>query len=173
MKNYIFILLLFVMLLPTLIFADTLINSCGITLSSGGTRYYLEDNLTSEYHANCIEVTANNVILDCQGNTIYVNGTSGKLIYGFSTTNNFTLMNCNLINNKTHSESYGINLRLFSNVTIDNVNVTSNYYTLYLSQTSDYNISNSNFYGPNNVAVNLYYVDNISITNSNIFSTAV
>jgi len=88
---------LFFLLLVTYAKADTYINSCQELNISGETYYLTQDIINySPYPPPyvCMNITANNIVLDCQGYTIDgVSESNTEGIYAFNR-NNITVKNC-------------------------------------------------------------------------------
>jgi parallel beta-helix repeat protein len=125
------------------------VSTCSI-LDQVGATYYLTADIVNSTNTTCMNITANNVTLDCQGYTIdgqYIEDTYGINIFRNSETNtNFTIENCvlsdwdkgiylssaqnNTIGNNTlnHNKYYGISLgwKAKSNLIIGNT-ITNNY----------------------------------------------
>ena len=73
------------------------ISDCSV-LDQAGATYYLTQDIIDSSASTCMDITANNIILDCQGHTI--DGTDTKWSYGIyvyrssATTTNITIKNC-------------------------------------------------------------------------------
>ncbi len=78
--------------------SDVNISTCTV-LDSPNIVYYLDSDITDSSTSNCMDITANNVTLDCQGHTIDGNDVAdyGIRIYRASAeTTNITIRNCTL-----------------------------------------------------------------------------
>jgi len=98
---------------------DVTISDCA-TLNAEGATYILDSDITDSSTSNCIDITANNVVLDCQGNTIDGNDAADVGIYLNSVTN-VTIKNCSL----TDWDSAGIRLNGATLNRINNTNISS------------------------------------------------
>ncbi len=130
--------------------ADTNISNC-TDISSPGS-YYLNTSISNSPDIACINISANNVTLDCQGNTIDGDGEYlGPWRYGVlvsraggpTNNTNVTIKNCII-----SDWDYGIDLYYASNNTIRGVNVSSNSYGIRLK------------FNSNNTLLNITAVDN-------------
>jgi len=129
----------------------------GCTQITQPGEYRLTQDIIDSSVSTCIDIQADNVILDCQGHIIDgVNASNSHGIYIYNSwiiTRNVTIKNCILTD-----WTYGIYIyNVYSN-TLLNLTTNYNYYGIYIDA-SDYNtlsniISNSNYYG-------------ISVSNSN------
>jgi hypothetical protein len=143
----------------------TNITTC-TTISSPG-EYHLINDITSSTTTNCIDITGNNVIFDCLGNTINSAGAADqgiRILRGAQQTTNVTVRNCTL----TDWDTYGILLQrangnVFENVIIDSSKDRA-MYSLY---------SDNNQYI--NVTMNASGTDGLRLVNSDksIFSDCV
>jgi parallel beta-helix repeat protein len=136
------------------------ISSCSI-LDQPGATYYLTADIIDSTASTCMNITANNIVLDCQGHTI--DGIDASNTYGIyvsrtSATNTIiTVKNCvvtdwywsrfeysnnNTIINSTFNSNtnFGIYLYYSSNNTIINSTFNSNNYDIYLATSSNNNI---------------------------------
>jgi parallel beta-helix repeat protein len=146
------------------------INNCTILNESNST-YYLTANIINSNVTYCMNITANNVTLNCNGNIIdgvdKIIPITSSGIYLKSIQNN-TIMNC-LINDF----NYGIYLSSSLNNNVINNKLTSNTNVgIYLSSTSNNNkildnIFNSNYYG-----FGIATSSNNNFTNNNITSNS-
>jgi len=92
------------------------------TLDNPGGNYLLDSDITDSSTSNCMDITANNVVLDCQGNTIDGNDDADAGINLGSFVTNITIKNCILKDWDTEAITFaGLN----HNVTIDNVTIFS------------------------------------------------
>jgi len=124
------------------------ISDC-ITLDRENATYYLTSDITDSPTSDCIDITANNVVLNCQGNTIDGNGLAddGISIQRDSPGENvnITVKNCIL----TDWDTTAMNIDYADNVTIDNVTISGNSATYSISSVSSDNfiVNNSNIGG--------------------------
>ncbi len=138
---------------------DPDISDCG-TLSTDGATYTLTDDITNSASTTCMDVTGDNITLDCQNHLI--DGTDASISRGIeqgSANTNLTVKNCNLTDwfagietgkNSTITDTrissttnYGI-LMNGENVNISNVNISENTrYGIYFSSSGFSNVENS------------------------------
>jgi parallel beta-helix repeat protein len=148
MRKAIIFALAFLLLMP-LARADTYLTDCA-ELNVTGETYYLTQDIINSTATTCMNISANNVIFDCQGHTI--DGTDTSDTYGIyvyrspATTTNITIKNCvmtdwnvgiyldssnsnNLSNITANSNSeYGIYLTYSNSSTLSNITANSNTY---------------------------------------------
>lgn len=138
------ILTAFLMLLasPMLVVADTDISSCS-NLNSANETYYLTQNITDSTSMGCMNITASNVTLDCQG----------YMIDGVDT-----------------PESYGIKIDSYNSSTIKNCILIDWYYGAWMFKSSNNNFTNNTAYSiyGHGIWVDHYSLDNIFTNNSMI-----
>ena len=147
-----------------------------LTLGTVGQTYTLNQSVSS---ANtCMNVTAANVTLDCNGFTInYSSGTIGYGIYSNST--NTTIKNCIINETSTTASAYGIYYlgASASNGTIYNNSVTTlgtSAYGIYLlTNANNNNVTNNNIAtsGLTGYGINLNAANN-TLVSSNILTTS-
>jgi len=94
MRKAIIFVLAFLLLLP-LVKADTYLTGCAV-LDTPGETYYLTQDIINSTVDTCMNITADNVILDCQGHTIDGNGTSETYGIYAEAISNITIKNCKL-----------------------------------------------------------------------------
>ncbi len=140
------IILIFVFLLYNSFAYAININAC-TNLSTSGGSYALTQNVNSS--ATCIDIRADNIILDCQGYTMTGNGTSTSnqgYFYGINITKrkNITVRNCTITNYTRGIYLNDTNLSFFSNLTIFN-NTDQGIYLLR---------SNNNTFNHSNISYN-------------------
>ena len=156
-------------------------------LDRAGTIYFLTADIEDSDVTNCMDITANNVTLDCQGHLIDgINEESTYGIYinrGSATTTNITVKNCVLtdwrygaylyyannntvINSTSSSNYYGIYLISSSNNIIINSTSSDNSYGIYLESSSDNQIINSIFNDNDNDGISLSSSSDNQIINS-------
>jgi len=121
------------------------ISSCSV-LDQEGATYYLTQDIIDSSATYCMNITANNVVLDCQGHTIDGTDASdsyGIYIYRISAQNtNITVKNCIVTD-----WDYGIYLGNANNNTFTNNSVSSNFNTygigIYLDTSSNNTLTNN------------------------------
>jgi parallel beta-helix repeat protein len=160
----------------------------GCTQITSPGEYRLVNDIIDSDASTCIDIQADNVILDCQGHTIdgvWASGTYGIYVSrSSSTATNITIKNCivtgwfngidlsysnnnTLINIASNSNYYfGIHLYYSNYNTLTNITSNSNYQDGINLYESDYNTltnitSNSN-YGS---GIGLYFSNNNNLTN--------
>lgn len=134
---------------------DPDISACSI-LNSAGATYTLTADIIDSTSDICIDISANDVTLDCQGHTInawdgIMGNTAIRVYRGSSTDTNVTIKNCIL----TDWLSYGVFLRYANKNRIQNVTANSNNRGIYLMDSSSYN-NLSNITANSNTATGLY-----------------
>ncbi|NOQ55510.1 MAG: hypothetical protein GQ477_01750 [Nanohaloarchaea archaeon] len=133
------------------------ISTCS-NLNTTGATYYLTQNISNSTAINCMNISANNVTLDCQGHTIDGNSTiytRGVYIYRESATNtNTTIKNCiitdwyrgvylinaknnTMTNNTANDNTYGFCMDSGSDNTLTNNTASSGHYGFYLQSSSN------------------------------------
>jgi len=133
-------------------------------LVDAGVTYYLRANITDDDSVSsnqaCMNITAENVTLDCQGYTI--DGTDvGKAVY--SEEFNSTVKNCVI-----SDWDWGIDFRESNNHTVQNVTVFSAIIAFYL-RTSLYNtIINNTVHSATSFGILLTYVNHSTVSNNTI-----
>jgi len=113
------------------------ISDCTI-LNQVGTTYYLTQDITNSSTNYCMSISANNVTLDCQGNTIDGNDTADYGIYvsrASAQTTNITIRNCIL----TGWDAANVRLINANGNTLTNITSTSSPDHGFYLTTSDYN----------------------------------
>ncbi len=133
------------------------LSSCG-TLDSPNTIYVLTQNVSSS--GTCMNITASNVTLNCQGFTInFSNSNSGAGVYSNST--NTTVKNCVIIQGSEQEDSYGIEFSISANKgTIDNNSITTNgtsSYGIYLNGADNNTITNTNTTSAGDFSWGMYF----------------
>jgi parallel beta-helix repeat protein len=144
---------------------DPDISTCSV-LDTAGATYTLTADIIDSSATVCMNITANNVTLDCQGHTI--DGTDTLSTFGIyvyrasATTTNETIKNCTLTD-----WGYGIRLYFSSNNTITNSTANSNsYYGIVLSSSSNNTITSSTANSNSYYGILLSFSSNNQITNS-------
>ena len=162
------------------------INSCQ-NLNQEGQTYYLTQNIIDSTNSTCMNIIANNIILDCQG--YMIDGVDNG--YGiYSEKSNITIKNCFIkdwgegiylylssdikIINSTFSSNLGEGILFFSssNNQVINSTFSYNYYgiTNYNSNTQ---ITNSIFSSNEGDGILISYSSNVQITNSTFKSNSI
>ena len=118
-KSFIPIILILLYLLP-IVYSSTNINSCSV-LNTANEVYYLTADIINSGATKCMDITADNVTLNCQGHTIDGVGSGGT--YGIHTNSKLkpTIYNC-----KVTDWQMGTYLWASSNVTIINGTYSGN-----------------------------------------------
>ena len=159
------------------------IYQCGDVTAAG--TYTLNQSISGA--GTCLAITANNVVVDCNGKTISYNtgGITGAVginaSNGTATRQNLTIKNCIIIKpSALVTTSYGIQLLRFSNSTIFNntifTNGTNDNYGIYVAiSSSGNNITRNNIFSKgsttNNIAIYLAPGATNSIISSNNITT--
>jgi len=139
---------------------STMLSSCA-NLSKEGETYYLVSDIINSSASICMNISANNVTLDCQGHIIdgiNVSGTQGIYVpYSFITIKNCVLTeweggintyhsNSNIISNITSYNNLYAGIHLYSSSNNTIINSTSNFnygYGIRISHGSNNTIINS------------------------------
>jgi len=119
--------------------ADTEITSCQIISDPGN--YRLTSDIFNSTATNCIEITADDVNLDCQGHTIDGNGTGWCGVYisrASETDSNITIKNCT-VQNWTSSNVY---IHNSNDNTLEDIKSLTSYTGIRLRYTKRNNITN-------------------------------
>ncbi len=106
-----FIIIFLILFLISFVSADTTISSCA-NLTTNGETYILDTNLADENVVpassdGCINIYANNIVLDCQHH--YIKNDTLKTTGVYSNSSGVTIKNCNITMNTT-DPGYGIEL---------------------------------------------------------------
>jgi len=161
------------------------ISSCGAVLNTSGETYYLNQSLTIWKDLTCVNITANNVTLDCRGNTINANPITNLIFISRDSAQNtnITIKNCILINGTMHNIYFknsnnntiqnitsslspdGIYFEYSNNNTILNSIANDNSYGFYL-YSSNYNTILNSTANDNSYGFFLYSSKNNTILNS-------
>ncbi|MCA9459393.1 MAG: right-handed parallel beta-helix repeat-containing protein [Nanoarchaeota archaeon] len=146
------------------------ISSCNNFTSSG--YYNLTADILSSNTNYCLNISSNNVVLDCQGHLVQGNGSGADYgIYaGRSTAQNanITIRNCNIENWQYFPNWFDKT----NNLNLDNFNVTNNSgYGMYFVNTNNISFSNSkiskNLWGGFNMnSINNFTGSNLIIFNN-------
>lgn len=119
---------------------DILVSACG-TLSTPNERYYLNGNITTSTTGTCLNVGADNIIIDGQG--FWINGTNT-------------------------GSSIGINSNTRNNITITNLNMVGFYRQIYFIRTNNSLVINSSFYRSGNNQISVFLTNSGTTGNNNI-----
>jgi len=134
-------------------------------LTQANSTYLLTASIPGSPSKACMNVTENNIVLDCQGFTI--DGTDAASSYGINITRktanntNITVKNCILTD-----WTYGIYLYTSSNNTLSNITASSNgFYGIYLYTSSNNTLSNITASSTANYGIYLSSSSNNTLTN--------
>ncbi len=169
------------------------ISGCS-NLNQPGTTYLLTADITNSATSYCMNISANNVTLDCQGHNIDGDDLADYGIYisrSSSQTTNVTVRNCNVTdwdvaniylyyangNNLTNVTStsspyYGFYLSSSNSITISNSTANSNYYGFYLISSNSITISNSTVNSNSQSGFFISSSNNNTISNSTVNSNS-
>jgi len=159
-----FAIMMFTSVIPA--YAITNIDDCNDDPNLQGETYYLTNNLHID-NAKCLEVSANDIILDCQGFSItgndWANNRYGYGI-GLETVDNATVRNCNV-----SDFNHGIAIWLGRNNTISHNNVTSNdadavFGSGIMTYRSNNNTITHNYAMDNPSGIRIEFVNNSTVT---------
>jgi len=141
------------------------INGC-TNLSRDNTTYYLTQSISNSNFLTCMNVTGNNVTLDCKGYTIDgldTLNTYGIYSYGVS---NFTVDNCLVTD-----WYYGIRLENTINSEVKHSRANSNPFAVYFKWTNDSIIRNTTMYDNFKDGINFRNSKNVTVVNVTISGT--
>jgi parallel beta-helix repeat protein len=137
------------------VYAYNDVNISGCTnIASAGT-YYLNESIIDSAISNCILITANDVVLNCLNNTIDGNDVAQHGIYipRFSSTDvNITIKNCTI----TDWDNVAVYVRNANEVTIENVNISSNPSRGIFLDSSNNNTISDSYITNNNVGMYIF-----------------
>ncbi len=154
----------------TITYTNNLIDCTNINQSG---IYYLERDILDSSTSYCMNISANNVTLDCQNNQIDGEDSAdyGIWIYRSSGTDtNITIRNCDV----TDWDTEGIYMSLADNITLENLNVSSNPGNgIHLFSSDGNTLNNLTVYGNRNRGIYIDYSDNNLITNTTVKSNGV
>ncbi|GEM_PF-3266189 len=135
------------------------ITDCTV-LNANGVTYYLVNDIIDSSAARCIEITATNVTLDCQGHVI--DGIDAVDSYGIYHSSATDIDAKNVIKNCVVRDWYnGIYFRKSHNNTVTNSIIISNSYGIRLNSVSSARIYNNLLNNTNN-----FYFEGVLYTNS-------
>jgi len=164
------------------------ISSCSV-LDQAGETYYLTEDISNSGTSNCINISANNVVFDCQGHLIDGNDVADYGIYvdrSSGQTTNITVKNCvlndwdsaniylyyangnNLTNiTSTSSPDHGFYLYYSDSNTITNTTANSNNYGFYLNYADSNTFTNTTANSNDQYGFRLYIsADSNTFTNT-------
>ncbi len=148
------------------------ISGCS-NLNQPGTTYTLTTDITNSATSYCMNISANNVTLDCQGHNIDGNDLAYYGIYisrSSSQTTNITVRNCNV----TDWDNANIYLRYTNGNNLTNVtSISSPIYGFYLSSSNSNTISNSTANSNSYDGFRLWSSSNNTISNSTANSNSI
>ena len=155
------------------------ISSCAVLDADGG-EYELTADITNSATSNCIDITASDVILDCQGYTIDGNNVADTGIRIWRTWSadgtdvNVTIKNCTVTDWDSHgiyvytanrvtiedttldsNPDWGIGISQAHNITITRVTSSNNQYGALISDSNNSVINDSSFV--NNTVADIWY----------------
>ncbi len=144
------------------------------------TTLTLDNNVSS--WSNCFNITAHNVVIDCQGFTVlYANASVGIGINNSEGYDNLTIKNCNIVTHTNataaaNQNNYGIYLNNNINSTIDNNTIFTNGYAtnygIYLLSSFNSSITRNtvttNGTSGNNYGIYLFSGTNHTVENNSI-----
>jgi len=163
---------------------------CAVLVDS--ETYYLNGSILDSSTPSCINITANNVVLDCQGNTIDGDDATNYGIYIYrdsAQTTNITIRDCTVtdwtskaiylrnangntlenlvIESNTNSQCRGISLEYSDFNTLKNITANSNYYGIYLDYSHNNSLSNITARDSSDLGagIGLRYSDSNNLTN--------
>jgi len=137
------------------------IYDCSI-LDQAGETYYLKANIFNSYYTRCMDIRANNIVLDCQNHLI--DGINSGYYYGISiTSGGVTVKNCRI----TDWFGGGIYIYKSGGNTITNIDTRNNLgYAIRLEYSKNNKFTNIYQYNSwRRSGIRLYYSDNNKFTN--------
>ncbi|MHA1279326.1 MAG: NosD domain-containing protein [Candidatus Helarchaeota archaeon] len=159
--NKLLILMLLLVMIPNVKATD--INEC-TTINTNGT-YLLTTDIIDSGNVTCINITSNNVTLDCQGFTI--DGVDNSVSYGIFGKNisNIIIKNCIISDWGTG----GLGLNVTNNITVDNMTAFSQAYdAVDVEHSSNITIKNSNLSANTHYGIHWKYVDYSEVINTSV-----
>jgi hypothetical protein len=176
MKKILFLFVLIFVSIFSMSVKATNITGCS-NLTTAGDTYYLTSDIINDGNVTCINITANNVTLDCQGHTIDGKDTAGTtgisasrwVSFGFETFANITVKNCIV------SDWFqGLSIWWSNNITLMNITSKSSYDAL-ITGDNDYGVYTNltlkdSYYGWNmDSDMGFIFNDSMIENNSEIF----
>lgn len=131
------------------------IDNCSV-LDTPGETYVLTQDVTDSPYSTCMNITADNIVLDCNGNDI--DGVSAGNSRGINASgrNNVTVTNCNISN-----WAYGVYLNLTRDSRVSDSNFSGNTDSIILYNSRENNLSHNAISGGNDAV----YLSNSSYNN--------
>ncbi len=155
---------------------EIVITGCPVTINESTT---LTQNISS--NDTCITINASNMLLDCNGSTIFYNANGSDNEYGIFAENriNVTVKNCVIVDiNETGTAGYGINFTSTNNSIVTNTSIITNSTVrsvgIIMGYSSNSTISNSTIDAAdtnNNWAIGLFFSPNTTITGNTLLSS--
>jgi parallel beta-helix repeat protein len=170
------------------------INSCSV-LGTTGETYYLTADIINSSASKCMDIQANNIILDCQGHLI--DGVDAGSSYGiyivrsYPTTTNIVIRNCvitdwcygiyfyytksnNITNTTADSNSQGITFEYSASNTVSNVTVSNSYFGInLLYSSSNSNTIKDSVFRDNSYGIRLFQGSYSNIIYNNLLNNSV
>jgi len=145
------------------------ISDC-VNLPTGNTTYFLTTNIIDSANSTCMSVNANDITLDCQGNTIDgVLATNTWAIYA-ANKKNITIQNCYLTNWYEAillRDGYAYNFTIINNSIVNNKQMGLESWTINDSTISFNNISYNNYSALSLLSV-FFVGGNVTIANNTL-----
>lgn len=169
---------------------DPDISTCAILNETGAT-YNLTADITNSATSFCMNISANNITLDCQGHTIDGNDAADYGIYlsrSSEQTTNVTIKNCTLtdwdteairVYNSHHNKiqdilfnsnpDYSVGNRYSDYNNYININSSNNNYAFYINYGDHNNFTNINSYDESTEGVKIWYGSYNKFLNSSFY----
>ncbi len=146
------------------------ISNCA-ELNQAGTTYTLTADIINSASSTCMDITANNIVLDCQGHTIDASGTVSNthgisISRGTATNTNITVRNCIVTD-----WSNGIYFALSYNNIITNNTANNNWDGIDFVSSGNSIITNNTANNNHFFGIWLYYSSNNILRNNSIQSS--
>ncbi|RLF10664.1 MAG: hypothetical protein DRJ69_02840, partial [Thermoprotei archaeon] len=151
--------------------AEYEITNCS-TLNESGATYYLTQDIINSTQSYCINISANDITLDCQGHLIDGDDAADYGIYIYRSsaqTTNITIKNCKV------SDWDGVNIYLVyanGNTITNTTTFSSPDFGIELAGSDSNTLSNITSYSNGNAGIFLYYSDSNTINNSKIYGNS-
>ena len=112
---------------------------CGIVLNQAGSTYITNGSIVNyTFSGSCINISANNIIFDCNGSTIYLN-TAGSYAITMNSSN-VTIQNCSIIGSTSNGIIFNGPNAKYSR--INNVNISNTFNGIYMYNSMLNNLTN-------------------------------